>query len=78
VIERKVSRLIVLSAATIGAVLIASSLNHRGLLPAASKRASAAEAPPTVPMAVERLDPGLDAIVPTQPVLQKAATGPGF
>jgi gluconolactonase len=78
VIERKVSRLIVLSAATIGAVLIASSLNHRGLLPAASKRASAAEAPPTVPMSVERLDPGLDAILPAQPVLQKAATGPGF
>ena len=77
-IERKVSRLIVLSAATIGAVLIASSLNHRGLLPATSKRASAAEAPPTVPMAVERLDPGLDAIVAAQPVLQKAATGPGF
>jgi gluconolactonase len=32
----------------------------------------------TVSMAVERLDPDLDMIVPPQPVLEKVATGPGF
>ena len=32
----------------------------------------------TVPMAVERLDPGLDSIVPAKPTLEKVATGPGF
>ncbi len=32
----------------------------------------------TAPMPVERLDPGLDAIVPAKPVLERVATGPGF
>jgi gluconolactonase len=32
----------------------------------------------TASMAVERLDPGLDMIVPAKPVLEKVATGPGF
>jgi gluconolactonase len=37
-----------------------------------------AAAPPTVSMPVERLDPGLDSIVPAKPVLEKVATGRGF
>jgi gluconolactonase len=63
VMQRKVSWLIVLSALTIGGVLFV---------------ASAAEAPPAVPMKVERVDPALDLIVPAKPVLERAATGPGF
>jgi gluconolactonase len=35
-------------------------------------------APSTAPMPVERLDPGLDSIVPAKPVLERVATGPGF
>jgi gluconolactonase len=38
----------------------------------------AAEGPMKVPMKVERKDPGLDLIVPAQPVLEKVATGAGF
>jgi gluconolactonase len=78
VIQRNVSRLIVLIAMTIGAVLLASPPRRNGLLPGAVERASAAEMPPTVPMKVERLDPALNLIVPAQPVLEKVATGPGF
>ena len=77
-IQRKVSRLVVLTSITIGAVLIESSPNRNSLLPIAVERASAAEGPPTVPMNVERLDPALNLIVPAQPVLEKVATGPGF
>jgi gluconolactonase len=40
--------------------------------------ASAVKAPHTVPVTVERLDPALNLIVPAQPALEKAATGPGF
>ncbi len=77
-IQRKVSRLVVLTSITIGAVLIESSPNRNSLLPTVVEQVSAAEAPPTVPMNVERLDPALNLIVPAQPVLEKVATGPGF
>jgi gluconolactonase len=41
--------------------------------------AMAADSQPSpVPMAIERLDPALDDIVPVKPVLEKVATGPGF
>jgi gluconolactonase len=79
VIQRRVSRLIILSAITGGAVVVALSSNRDGLpLNAASGTAYAAETPATVPMKVERLDPALDQIVPGQPRLEKVATGPGF
>jgi gluconolactonase len=78
VIERQVYRLIILTAIIIGAVLVATLPNPNGLPNEASGSAYAAEAPSTVPMAVERLDPGLDQIVPAKPTLQKVATGPGF
>jgi gluconolactonase len=79
VIQRRVSRLIILSAITGGAVVVALSSNRDGLpLNAASGRAYAAETPATVPMKVERLDPALDQIIPGQPRLEKVATGPGF
>jgi gluconolactonase len=79
VIQQRVSRLIILSAITGGAVVIAMSPNRDGLpLNAGSGRAYAAETPATVPMNVERLDPALDQIIPHQPRLEKVATGPGF
>jgi gluconolactonase len=79
VIQRRVSRLIILSAITGGAVVVALSSNRDGLpLNAASGRAYAAETPATVPMKVERLDPALDQIIPGQPRLEKVATGQGF
>jgi hypothetical protein len=73
VIQGKVSRLFVLSALAIasGSVLVASSPIRNVLL-------GAAVAPIAVSMNVERLDPGLNLIVPAQPVLEKVATGPGF
>ncbi len=78
-IQRRVSRLIILSAITGGAVVVALSSNRDGLtLNAASGRAYAAEGPATVTMKVERLDPALDQIIPDQPRLEKVATGPGF
>jgi gluconolactonase len=78
VIQRQVFRLIILTAIIIGAVLVATLPNPNGLPNEASGSAYAAEPPSTVPMAVERLDPGLDLIVPAKPALQKVATGPGF
>jgi gluconolactonase len=79
VIQRRVSRLIILSAITGGAVVVALSSNRDGLpLNAASVRAYAAEGPATVSMKVERLDPALDQIIPDQPRLEKVATGAGF
>jgi gluconolactonase len=79
VIQRRVSRLIILSAITGGAVVVALSSNRDGLpLNAASGRAYAAETPATVTMKVERLDPALDQIIPDQPRLEKVATGTGF
>jgi gluconolactonase len=79
VIQRRVSRLIILSAITGGAVVVALSSNRDGLpLNAASGRAYAAEGPATVTMKVERLDPALDQIIPDQPRLEKVATGTGF
>jgi gluconolactonase len=79
VIQRRVSRLIILSAIAGGAVVVTLSSNRDGLpLNATSGRAYAAESPATVPMKVERLDPALDQIVPDHPRLEKVATGPGF
>jgi gluconolactonase len=79
VIQRRVSRLIILSAIAGGAVVAALSSSGDGLrLNAASGTAYAAEAPATVPMKVERLDAALDQIMPDQPRLEKVATGPGF
>jgi gluconolactonase len=79
VIQRRVSRLIFLSAIAGGAVVVALSSNGDGLrLNAASGTAYAAEGPATVPMKVERLDAALDQIIPDQPRLEKVATGPGF
>jgi len=79
VIQQRVSRLIILSAITGGAVVVALSPNRDGLpLNAGSGRAYAAETPATVPVKVERLDPALDQIIPDQPRLEKVATGPGF
>ena len=77
-IQRQVSRLIILTAIIIGAVLVATLPNPNRLPNEASGSAYAAEAPSTVPMAVERLDPGLDSIISAKPTLQKVATGPGF
>ena len=77
--QRRISRLIILSAIAGGAVVVALSSNRDGLpLNAASGRAYAAEAPAIVPMKVERLDPALDQIIPDRPRLEKVATGPGF
>jgi gluconolactonase len=79
VIQRRVSRLIILTAITGGALVVALSSNRDGLpLNAASGSAYAAETPSTVAMKVERLDPALDQIMPDQPHLEKVATGPGF
>jgi gluconolactonase len=79
VIQRRVSRLVILTAITGGAVVVALSSNRDGLpLTAALGSAYAAETPATVPMKVERLDPALDQIMPDQPHLEKVATGPGF
>jgi gluconolactonase len=79
VIQRRVSRLVILTAITGGAVVVALSSNRDGLpLTAALGSAYAAETPATVPMKVERLDPALDQIMPDQPRLEKVATGPGF
>jgi gluconolactonase len=79
VIQRRVSRLIILSAITGGAVVVALSSNRDGLpLKMGSGRAYAAETPATVTMKVERLDPALDQIMPDQPRLEKVATGTGF
>ena len=38
----------------------------------------AGDAPQPLPLKVERLEPALNTIVPTQPVFEKVATGPGF
>ncbi len=72
-IQGKISRVLFLSAIAIssGSLLIASSRAHHALLGAATGLG-------TVAMKVERLDPGLDSIVPGKPVLEKVATGPGF
>jgi gluconolactonase len=79
VIQQRVSRLIILSAITGGAVVVAMSPNRDGLpLNAGLGRAYAAETPATVPVKVERLDPALDQIIPDQPRLERVATGPGF
>jgi gluconolactonase len=79
VIQRRVSRLVILSAIAGGAVVVALSSNRGGLPSSAgSGRAYAADTPATVAMNVERLDPALDQIVPSQPRLEKVATGPGF
>ena len=69
----KISQLLALSAIAItsGSLLLASSPIHYRLL-------GAATSPSAVDMKVERLDPGLDSIVPAKPVLEKVATGPGF
>lgn len=78
-IQRRVSRLIILSAITGGSVVVALSPNRDGLpLNAGLGRAYAAETPAAVPVKVERLDPALDQIVPDQPRLERVATGPGF
>ena len=62
-----------------GAVVLALSSNRNGLPSSAGPgKAYAAETPATVAMNVERLDPALDQIVPSQPRLEKVATGPGF
>jgi gluconolactonase len=73
VMQRKISALLAVSAIAItsGSLLVASSPIHHELL-------GAATTPSTVPMNVERLDPALNSIVPDKPVLEKAATGPGF
>src|SRR6202167_1865459 len=71
--QGKISQLFAFSAIAItgGSLLVASSPIHRGLL-------GAATTPSAVAMNVERLDPGLDSIVPAKPVLERVATGPGF
>ena len=71
--QGKISQLLVLSAIAItsGSLLLASSPIHYRFL-------GAAMSPSAVDMKVERLDPGLDSIVPAKPVLEKVATGPGF
>jgi gluconolactonase len=71
--QGKISQLLVLSAIAItsGSLLSASSPIHYRFL-------GAAMSPSAVDMKVERLDSGLDAIVPAKPVLEKVATGPGF
>src|SRR6202167_6056139 len=69
--QGKISQLFAFSAIAItgGSLLVASSPIHRGLL-------GAATTPSAVAMNVERLDPGLNSIVPAKPVLEKVATGP--
>src|SRR5580658_6826696 len=71
--QGKFSALLAVSAIAItsGSLLIASSPIHHGLL-------GAATTPSAVAMNVERLDPGLNSIVPAKPVLERVATGPGF
>ena len=71
--QGNIPRLLVLSAITItsGSMTLASSPIHHRFLGAAMN-------PTPVEMKVERLDPGLDSIVPAKPVLEKVATGPGF
>lgn len=76
--QKRVSRLMVLAALAGGVAWIASVSSHNGWMPDIAKQALAADAPVTVPMKVERLDPAVDSIVPAQPILQKVATGPGF
>ncbi len=71
--QRKLSRILVLSALAIASasVLVAWSPMHK-------LHAAAVEAPQAVPVTVERLDPALDLLVPAHPVVEKVATGPGF
>jgi gluconolactonase len=45
---------------------------------AAASLSFASDAPLPLPLKVERLDPALNTIVPTQVVFEKVATGPGF
>jgi gluconolactonase len=80
VIRARVNRLFVLSATLVagGAVLVASPPVPNPAMNAASGGPPAGEAPQAVPVTVERLDPGLNLIVPDHPILEKVATGPGF
>jgi gluconolactonase len=73
VIQRKQSRILVLSALALAgwSVLLART-------PMQELHAAAVEAPQAVPVKVERLDPALDLLVPAHPVVEKVATGPGF
>jgi gluconolactonase len=75
VVQRQVSRILVLSAIAALAALLPF---HHGLLNVATAVAFAFEAPQAVAMTIERLDPALDLIVPAKPVLEKVGTGPGF
>src|ERR1700761_6964495 len=77
VLLRKISRLMPLFAVAAGVVWVASFTSNHGVILMA-KSVSAAEGPTKAEMKVERTDPGLDLIVPAQPVLQKVATGDGF
>jgi gluconolactonase len=74
--QRNIYRLMVLMAMTGGVVWMASVSSRRGLVSAT--QVFAAAGPAAVAMKVERTNPGLDLIVPLQPVLQKVGTGPGF
>jgi gluconolactonase len=78
VIQRELSRILALSAIAIasGFVLLISSPIHKLL--AVPAEAAAVEAPQAVPLKVERVDPAVNLLVPTQPVFEKVATGPGF
>jgi gluconolactonase len=77
VLLRKISRLMPLFAVAAGVVWVASFTSNHGVMPIANS-VSAAEGPTKADMKVERTDPGLDLIVPSQPMLQKVATGDGF
>jgi gluconolactonase len=66
-IQRKLSRILVLSALAIASGSMLVRLH-----------AAAVEAPHAVPVTVERLDPALSLLVPAHPVVEKVATGPGF
>jgi gluconolactonase len=82
VIRKRSFQLLVLSAIalaiTSGSFMTASArkspIRSRLLLPV-SAGDSAAAAPSTVPVTIERLDPAVNLLVPANPVLEKVATG---
>jgi gluconolactonase len=70
--QQRVPQLVILSAVVCGSILLASFRAHE-------TRVHAADAlPATVPVKIERLDPSLNLLVPTEAVVEKVATGPGF